>query len=194
MASPVPLQGVIEVGGSRFLVGADDRNILISQHRDWEIFAFSRDPGPALAPLPGSISWDAAWIVAVDVPEGTASSRLELTASVYYAVGSGIEYSGTPDDLWRYEAPSQHWERSYEVEGQMLEDGGIVFYLPPTMEKKGAFQEWELERAVLGRLGEWNNYREGTGSAHDVNCHMEATFYGEDGDELGRTTLSTPSR
>ena len=68
MADPAPLQG--QVGSE--LVGANGRDIVVYSEGNWELRTFPRTPGPALVPLSDGV-------VAVDVPEGTASARLEVT-------------------------------------------------------------------------------------------------------------------
>ena len=192
MTEHVSLQGAVEVGGSRFLVGAEDENALIARYESGELWMFPRSTGPALVPLPHTSIWDEAWIMAVDVPEGTASARLEVTASVYYAAGSGgFEYTGAPEGLWRYGEAPRYWERSYEIEGRVLERGAVAFSLQAAGERENDPYGLELEEAVLDQLGNWSNYQEENGSASNVNCRMEATFYGEGGEELGRAALRT---
>ena len=73
MADPAPLQG--QVGSE--LVGANGRDIVVYSEGSWKIRTFPRTPGPALVPLSDGV-------VAVDVPEGTASARLVMTLSLYY--------------------------------------------------------------------------------------------------------------
>lgn len=184
MADPVPLQGEIEVEFDRYLVGAEEQNILIYREGDWELQRFPRAPGPALVPLPVPFHRTDAWIVAVDVPEGTASARLELTAMEegWYEGAKEEGLSAFPDPAG--DSGTLWFGKTYSVEGELLADGAILF----SVRSGGSYAEQNL----LLYTGIWEHYTSdhlpyGTPFA----CHMEATFYGEDGEALGRAALST---
>ena len=184
MADPAPLQG--QVGSE--LVGANERDIVVYSEGGWRIRTFPRTPGPALVPLRDGV-------VAVDIPEGAASAHLNMVLSLYYAVAPGgneYEWSyqhGASRETEDWYGEPQLLERTYEIQGERMEDGGILF--PLVRPERGDTVQDVLERTMLDNLTDWDFYQDLDQWGERVNCHMEAVFYGADGEELGRAVLST---
>ena len=150
--------------------------------------------GPTLVPVPESRLMEGeAWFVAVDVPEGAASARLELEMSCYYTeqrrtTGYGRQICATldvPGGQWQYGTP-QLWEKTYSVDGVFLEEGGVLFHVLPESE-----DDQDVEWNLLGRLYEWETYEPREAAYRAMNCFAEAVFYDEMGTELGRAALGT---
>ena len=172
MADPAPLQG--QVGSE--LVGANERDIVVYSEGSWEIRTFPRTPGPALVPLSDGV-------VAVDVPEGTASARLEVTvmADGWYV---GAEEEGMrpfPDPTG--ESEERWFGKTYSVEGELLENGATLFQL--------LSGDSYTERNLLHYMGIWEYYTSEQLPYGPFACHMTAVFYDENGAELGRAELKT---
>lgn len=184
MADPAPLQG--QVGSE--LVGANGRDIVVYSEGSWKIRTFPRTPGPALVPLSDGV-------VAVDVPEGTASARLVMTLSLYYEelpggnmYERGYRYSGVREGEDWYGEP-QLLERTYEIQGEQMAAGGVLF--PIVRPERGDSTQEFIERTMLDNLSDWDYDRGLDRWKEMVNGHMTAVFCDESGAELGRAELET---
>ena len=119
----------------------------------------------------------------MDVPEGTASARLEAEVSCWY--------SKVPGGGWELRA-TEHgtaWSKHYQAEGELLEEGGVLFRISPQGDTET--DDGAIEWLQLRHLSETDIYRLPKGE-RSVNVRLEAVFYGKEGGELGRAVLSTP--
>lgn len=187
-AHPVPMQLRAEIGREVYLLGADEKDALLFQEGGKELLRFPRQDGATLVPIPDLPPAEELWVGAVDVPEGTASARLEVTLSFWYAQEEGegewkIEWADTP--VGEGAGTLQYWEKTYEGAGELREDGGVLFQIVPG-EQAGALEEY-----ALGWACDWDTYQAQPGGRF-INCRMEAVFYDESGRALERAQLSTP--
>ena len=143
-----------------------------------------RTEGATLVPIPwnGSEFEKERDIVAVDVPEGTASARLEAEVSCWY--------SKVPGGGWELRATENGtaWSKHYQAEGELLEEGGVLFRISPQGDTET--EDGNIEWLQLRRLSEKDTYHQPGESR--VNARLEAVFYDKDGGELGRAVLCTP--
>ncbi len=177
------LQGVFRRENEWVVVGLQEDSVLFSEDRSLDRWPRSV-AGPALVPI-GRFVWTELSVIAVDVPQGTASARLDLSMDCwYYLRGDGWSASGERGgslgenmDDWK------PWAKDFHIEGEPLKEGGILFRVPV-----GDRESMEYE--LLRLLTKQNTYQQ-SAKQRGLNCHMEAVFYGQDGRELGRTALST---
>lgn len=153
-----------------------------------------RNPeGPTLVPMyPNSNAF-----VAVDVPEGTVRAELTLELSFYYFPSMSTSYYVGPTYASQERAKedwgsgSVLWQDTYVFQGEFLKEGGVLFRAEPKSPE------------VPGELGVWDGLPLLEVTDRDIYvqdprdnsawAHMAAVFYGENGVELGRAVLDTPS-
>lgn len=126
---------------------------------------------------------------AADVPVGTASARLDMSLDCWVASnhGGGTSISALEGGYPRDDSLNWvRWARDYQAEGELLREGGVLFRVPRG-DEEGAVS---IEQELFSMLTRQSNYRQPV-KLRGGNCHMEAVFYGQDGQELGRATLST---
>ncbi|MCI9655269.1 MAG: hypothetical protein HFF45_04500 [Lawsonibacter sp.] len=156
-----------------------------------------RTEGATLVPIPwnGSEFEKERDIVAVDVPEGTASARLELNMACWYQ-GELWEYTAIalrPEDFDQLKGVPKRWDKTYIVEGELLKDGGVLFRVVSDDEGMDVTQNIAgVERRVLDQAARWETYFQG--EHRPVECHVEAVFFDGAGAELGRAALATPGQ
>lgn len=192
---PSEIQGVFQTKYDRWAVGTCGDQVLLHQDDYLDFDYWPREEnGVTLIPVPlERLSQRDIWIAAVDIPQGTASARLQLTASCWYTLlkeenAVHIQYSAgreIPGGQWKFGAPKR-WEKTYEVPGELLKDGGAVFHVPTEDE------EDDVEQSVLRRARDWQVWYTADRAWRSIDCAMEAVFYDETGGELGRAVLSTP--
>ena len=143
---------------------------------------YARDYWPRNPEGPTLIPVEMEWFAAVDVPEGTASARLEAEVSCWYSKvpGGGWELRATEDGT--------AWSKHYQAEGELLEEGGVLFRISPQGDTET--EDGNIEWLQLRRLSEKDTYHQPGESR--VNARLEAVFYDKDGGELGRAVLCTP--
>ena len=127
---------------------------------------------------------------AADVPEGTASARLDMSLDCWAASnhGGGTSISALEGGYPRDDSLNwTRWARDYQTEGELLREGGVLFRVPRG-DEEGAVS---IEQELFFLLTRQSNYRQ-PAKLRGGNCHMEAVFYGQDGRELGRASLSSP--
>ena len=167
----------IQILGERYgTVGTYQDQVLI-QNSLYSLDYWPRNPeGPTLIPV------EMEWFAAVDVPEGTASARLEAEISCWYSKvpGGGWELRATEDGT--------AWSKHYQAEGELLEEGGVLFRISPQGDTET--EDGNIEWLQLRRLSEKDTYHQPGESR--VNARLEAVFYDKDGGELGRAVLCTP--
>lgn len=129
---------------------------------------------------------------AADVPEGTASARLDMSLDCWAASnhGGGTSISALEGGYPRDDSLNwTRWARDYQAEGELLREGGVLFRV--TAQEEDEYGDGFIEKSLFTSLTRWNTYRQ-SAKLRGFNCHMEAVFYGQDGRELGRASLSSP--
>lgn len=180
---PSELQGVFRRENQWVVVGLREDGVLFSEDRALDRWPRS-GAGAALVPI-GRWVWTELDVMAVDVPQGTASARLDMALDCwYYLRGDGWSASGEKGgtlgenmDGWK------RWAKDFHIEGELLKEGGILFRVPVEDHES-------MEYELLRLLAKQNTYRQ-SAKVRGLNCHMQAVFYGQDGRELGRAALST---
>lgn len=188
------IQGIFQASSrDRTIFGTQGDQVLIGYHSGRTLESWPKEKsGPTLflASKYNSSFTEELLIAAADLPEGTASARLDMTIDCWFASPedgttriSALEGGCPRDDSLDW----NHWERDYQAEGELLKEGGVLFRVP-----RGDGKAVSIEQDLFWILNRENTFLYQTSAARGVNCHMEAVFYGEDGGELGRAVLSTP--
>ena len=174
-------QGSVQVDQREWLVGLTPRWLVMGRQNEFRLWPREGD-GPVLAPLP---EWATAGreicVVAAGAPQGTASARLTLEVSHWYAsFGGRSSYSSQREDIldgWPDSSP-EYRAQTVTLEGEPMEEGAFLFV--PELE----------ERLVPGRefVADWGLYH-GFHWIPPINCRMTAVFYDEAGRELDRAEL-----
>lgn len=192
-AGPSEIQGVFQTKYDRWAVGTCGDQVLLQIDHDRGFSYWPRkEAETTLVPVPDRrMGQGDIWVAAVDVPEGTAAARLGLTVSFWYSVlrekdAVHIQYSaGREMGEWKFGAPTQ-WKKTYDIPGELLKDGGVVFHAAPEDE------EDDVEQSALSDTCDWQIWYTADRDWRPINCAMEAVFYDEAGGELGRAALRTP--
>ena len=184
------IQGIVRLAGRWQVAAVQGDAVLVG--RQWrgpylQLWPRNGD-GPSLVPIgecQGTLDEGFAElaVIAVDIPKGTASGRLEMRTDCWWAYeGSWMaaEIEEDPGNTW------QKWEKTYRAEGVPMRDGGMLFSVVGEDTEQGRVEVRLLD--LLGRQSTWR------GPVHksSVNCRMEAVFYDENEEELGRAVLATP--
>lgn len=205
MAGPSDIRGVFLDGGwdrAWQTVGVREDQVVLLESWNWtesgSIMSFwpRRPEGATLVPMPGygSEFEEERDIIAVDVPEGTASARLELRVSCWYQgeLWQYVPISLRLEDFDPGKGAPKRWDKTYTVEGELLKDGGVLFRVVSGDEGMDPANNIAgLERIALDQIARWETYQREE-RYRPINCRMEAVFYDNNGGELGRTALSTP--
>lgn len=128
---------------------------------------------------------------AADVPEGTASARLDMTVDCWFASdsGGGTSFSAFEGGYPRDDSLNwSRWTRDYQAEGELLEEGGVLFRVPLGDEDSVV----SIERSLFSILTRPEDYMYLPKEQRGMNCRIEAVFFSENGAELDRAALSTP--
>lgn len=192
---PADYQGDFHTTWDGWAVGTYQDQVLLhlEDYRWFEYWPRSEE-GATLLPVPEDRLLEGeSWFVAVDVPEGTTSAKLELTLSAYYTEnhtpnGVGRQICATldiPGGQWQYGQPKR-WERTYVVEGERLDEGGVLFHVTPQ-----EADDRSIERMMLSYSYEWEIYNREDPAYRAINCLGEAIFYDANDNELGRAVLTT---
>lgn len=188
------IQGILKGDYNRRTVfGTQGDQVLVS-HYDTRALGFwpREESGPTLVPVsefnpyPNKLLFAAA-----DLPEGTASARLDMTVDCWFAVDgeSDVRISDLQGGYPRDDSLNwKQWTRDYQAEGELLKEGGVLFRVP----RGDADGIVSIERTLFSILTKQNTYLYQPAAVRGVNCHVEAVFYGADGQELGRAALATP--
>ena len=127
----------------------------------------------------------------------TASARLELSLSCWYAVRASalpedpgrLETSAAAEGgVWRPGEEPAFWTKTYTLEGEPLEPGAFAFWLTP--EGTDPVEERALGAACTWSLYWWERYRGDFSSSQPVRCTAVAVFYDREGNELARAELT----
>lgn len=195
MMGPSTYLGDFHINRDDWAVGVYRDQVLLHEG-DFVGFKYwpRNENGPTLLPVPESRLLEGqARFVAVDVPEGAAFAKLELTLSAYYTekrTDSGYSRQicatlDVPGGEWQYGEP-QLWERTYTVGGEFLEEGGVLFQVMPRSE-----DDRDVEWTLVSYAYEWDIYNRFDPAYRAINVRGEAVFYNASGDELGRAVLHT---
>lgn len=195
LTGPADIQGVFRDGREDWWVaGTEQDQVVLLKCRSLEGLRFwPRGRGGVLLPVPGDLGMFEREqdILAVDVPAGTASARLELRVGCWY-LGELWQYtqiSSRREDFDLEKGEPRRWDKVYTVEGELLRDGGVLFRVVSDDEGMDLTRNVAgLERLVLVEVGQWNTYE----STRNIECEMEAVFYDGNGGELGRAALAAP--
>ena len=187
---PSDIQGVFESRYDRWVVASCQDRVLLWRDGGTSLEYWPRvEEGTTLVPVPESrLAQGELWVAAADVPEGTASAQLELTVSCWYRrnAGGGWTYDSRPEQPDGVSL-TDRWEKTYSAQGQLLEDGAMVFHVAAEEEQ---WENQEMEEMILSCTYEWELYW-AEQKRRAVDCHMEAVFYDQAGRELGRAQLAT---
>lgn len=189
-AGPADIQGIFEADyGPCVVACCEDQVILWQDGRASPDYWPRAEEGATLVPRPGPREHrEEVWVVAADVPEGTASARLELTVRCWYRRDDvGWSFDNQAEQPGGRPPLTERWEKTYSAQGQLLEDGAVLFRVAAEEEM------WEvqnLEKAILDSACQWKIYWMEQ-DQRDVDCHMEAVFYDRADRELGRAQLDT---
>ena len=184
---PAEIQGIFQAKyNDAWAVGTYQDQILVHRGDDEKLsFWQRRSDGPELLPIPDDrVQSGEVWVVAVDVPEGTATAKLTTNITCYYWYRmNGLSYGALPAGN-----RPDCFDRTYVAQGEVLEDGAVLFYIVPQAE---AVEDEDPEMAFLSMAYEWQIYRQEK-DIRGINCTMRAVFYDAAGRELGSAQLSTP--
>ena len=141
--------------------------------------------GATLCPLPDRPSMEGeARIIAVEVPKGTVSAKLDIVTYFYLVpTEEGARASAAPGQ------GDQHPEKRElrcSLEGQRVNDKMFAFHVEGA-EPEEDYEVWWL----VSNLSQWPTYTQPP-EKRDVNCTLEAVFYDQNGVELGRASLASP--
>lgn len=180
---PSELQGVFRLENQWVVVGLREDSVLFLEGGALDRWPRSEE-GAALVPIGRRVQKELA-VMAVDIPQGTVSARLDMALDCwYYPRSDGWSASGKQGgvlgedmDSWKF------WAEEFHIEGEPLREGGVLFRVPVKDDEI-------LEGDLIRLLASQNTYRQSP-AVRGTNCRMEAVFYGQDGRELGRAALST---
>lgn len=186
---PSEIQGVFRRENEWVVVGLREDSVLFSEDRSLDRWPRS-GTGTALVPI-GRRVWKELAVIAVDVPQGTASARLDMSLDCWFTQqGASTSISALEGGYPRDDSLDwTRWARDYQAEGEPLREGGVLFRVPRKDEEDAV----SIEQELFFTLTRQSNYLLPT-KLRGLNCHMEAIFYGQDGRELGRAALSTLER
>lgn len=198
LMGPSEIQGVFQSADRKRVVGVLEDQVIWTGGQALSYDSWPRNgEGPTLVPMIAQYFGpeNEFEVVAVDVPQGTRSARLDIVLDCWYyqdrkggAWGStGAPQSGALPST-EGSVPWQRLERDYHAEGELLRDGGVLFRIPLEDELAAASS---MEQRLFQTLTKQNTYRQ-PDTVRGVNCHMEAVFCDEDGAELERAALCTP--
>lgn len=170
--------------GEEVLVGLTPRWLVMGGSGSLYLWPREGD-GPVLAPVPGVFGLlGGTRVVAADTPQGTASARLTLEISYWYAsFGGSSSYSSQREDILRSwpESSTEYRARTVTLEGEALEEGAFQFVLgEEKMQGTGDF--------IWSYVADWGLYH-GYHWIPPINCRLTAVFYDESGQELDRVEL-----
>lgn len=191
------IQGILKENNiNRIVFGTQGDQVLIGYHNGRTLESWPKEKsGPTLFLASeyntSYTNTKELLFAAADLPDGTASARLEMTVDCWFATNhdggmsiSAVEGGYPRDDSLNW----KQWARDYQTEGELLKDGGVLFRVP----RGDAEGTVSIEQTLFWMLTRQNTFLYQTSAVRGVNCHMDAVFYGADGRELGRAALATP--
>ena len=172
--------------GEEVLVGLTPRWLVMGGSGSLYLWPREGD-GPVLAPIP---EWATAGreicVVAAGAPQGTASARLTLEVSHWYAsFGGSSSYSSQREDILRSwpwpDSSPEYRSETVTLEGEPMEEGAFQFVLGEEEMRGTGDYIWR-------HVEEWGLYQ-GYYQISPINCRLTAVFYDESGRELDRAEL-----
>lgn len=192
---PSEIQGVFQgIYQNRMTVyGVLEDRVVVGCESHGQLEYWPREEsGPTLFPAAEFFpSPDELLFAAADVPEGTASARLDMSLDCWAASnhGGGTSISALEGGYPRDGSLNRtRWARDYQAEGELLKEGGVLFRV--TAQEEDEYGDGFIEKSLFTSLTRWNTYRQ-SAKLRGFNCHLEAVFCGQDGRELGRAALSS---
>ena len=179
-------QGSVQVDQREWLVGLTPRWLVMGRQNEFRLWPREGD-GPVLAPIP---EWATAGreicVVAAGAPQGTASARLTLEVSHWYAsFGGSSSYSSQREDILRSwpwpDSSPEYRSETVTLEGEPMEEGAFQFVLGEEEMRGTGDYIWR-------HVEEWGLYQ-GYYQISPINCRLTAVFYDESGRELDRAEL-----
>ena len=206
LVGPSEIQAVVQNREGRWAVGVYLDQVLLSCAYSVDSLRYwpRAEDAPTLLPIPGSVfdeTVEEIALAAVDLPQGTASARLEVELGCWYTEewGRAPKIAARMEDLLSESEGAEDvqfllWEKRYTVDGELLRDGGCLFRVRcEEPERSPDTREASIESMALARVDRWGTYNPYRSSqSREVNCRMEAVFLDEEGGELGRAELCTP--
>ena len=170
--------------GDEVLIGLTPRWLVMGSPEEFRLWPREGD-GPVLAPVPEEFTLRGGIrVVAAGAPQGTASARLTVEVSHWYAsFGGRSSYSSQREDILRSwpESSTEYRARTVTLEGKALEEGAFQFVLgEEKMQGTGDF--------IWSYVADWSLYH-GYHWIPPINCRLTAVFYDESGQELDRVEL-----
>ena len=140
-------QGSVQVDQREWLVGLTPRWLVMGRQNEFRLWPREGD-GPVLAPVPEEFTLRGGIrVVAAGAPQGTASARLTVEVSHWYAsFGGRSSYSSQREDIldgWPDSSP-EYRAQTVTLEGEPMEEGAFLFV--PELEAGP-------RKGVCGRLG-----------------------------------------
>ena len=172
--------------GEEVLVGLTPRWLVMGGSGSLYLWPREGD-GPVLAPVPGVFGLlGGTRVVAADTPQGTASARLTLEVSYWYAsFGGSSSYSSQREDILRSwpwpDSSPEYRSETVTLEGEPMEEGAFQFVLGEEEMRGTGDYIWR-------HVEEWGLYQ-GYYQISPINCRLTAVFYDESGRELDRAEL-----
>lgn len=172
--------------GDEVLIGLTPRWLVMGSSEEFRLWPREGD-GPVLAPIP---EWATAGreicVVAAGAPQGTASARLTLEVSHWYAsFGGSSSYSSQREDILRSwpwpDSSPEYRSETVTLEGEPMEEGAFQFVLGEEEMRGTGDYIWR-------HVEEWGLYQ-GYYQISPINCRLTAVFYDESGRELDRVEL-----
>lgn len=183
---PSEIQGKFQTPEQRRIMIGTQKDLVVL-YDGTDLYRWPRErTGATLLPVwegVRSIQLQEIRFAAVDVPEGTHSAVLEAVISCWWSGGHGSGFQISAEEK------GEAWSRDYRAEGELLEDGGVLFRI--TAQEEDEYDDGFIERTLFLSLTMWNTYQQSAG-VRGVNWNMEAVFYNENGKELGRAVLAAP--
>ena len=172
--------------GDEVLIGLTPRWLVMGSPEEFRLWPREGD-GPVLAPVPEEFTLRGGIrVVAAGAPQGTASARLTLEVSHWYAsFGGRSSYSSQREDILRSwpwpDSSPEYRSETVTLEGEPLEEGAFQFVLGEEEMRGTGDYIWR-------HVEEWGLYQ-GYYQISPINCRLTAVFYDESGRELDRAEL-----
>lgn len=170
--------------GDEVLIGLTPRWLVMGSPEEFRLWPREGD-GPVLAPVPEEFTLRGGIrVVAAGAPQGTASARLTVEVSHWYAsFGGRSSYSSQREDIldgWPDSSP-EYRAQTVTLEGEPMEEGAFQFVLGEEEMRGTGDYIWR-------HVEEWGLYQ-GYYQISPINCRLTAVFYDESGRELDRVEL-----
>lgn len=172
--------------GDEVLIGLTPRWLVMGSPEEFRLWPREGD-GPVLAPVPEEFTLRGGIrVVAAGAPQGTASARLTVEVSHWYAsFGGSSSYSSQREDIlrgWPWpDSPPEYRSETVTLEGEPMEEGAFQFVLGEEEMRGTGDYIWR-------HVEEWGLYQ-GYYQISPINCRLTAVFYDESGRELDRAEL-----